>query len=286
MNDFTQTTGAASHLEPGEPQTGRSFQASSELSVVALNTASSGSPIFLIPGVDGKVDCFLCLAQHLRKDRPVYALRSQAFVRGARARTRVEDQAEFYIQEIRCVQPDGPYRVVGFSFGGLVALEVAQQLHAQGQQTQLLGIVDNLPMRPSPSLPSRHRPGGAAHHLKAAVGSGGLKYLLGKVGARALRISYTILDRFRMPIPDVIKRPYDVNWFAAVRYVPTSYPGRVTLFQTCSAQEGRGANDMWLGIAGGGIDLHEIPGTHETLLVEPNVVVLAEAIEDCLANLK
>ncbi|HMD48167.1 MAG TPA: thioesterase domain-containing protein, partial [Bryobacteraceae bacterium] len=251
----------------------------------ALNPASSGSPLFLIPGVDGKVDCFLQLVQHLRRDRPVYAIRSQAFVRGARARTRVEDQAAYYIQEIQRVQPDGPYQLVGFSFGGLIALEVAQQLRSRSQPTALLGIVDNLPMRSSASQPSGS--GGAAQHLKALVGTGGLKYMLNKLGARALRTIYTILDTLKLPIPDIIKRPYDVNWFAAVRYVPRTYAGRVTLFQTSTSALERGdAIDLWIEIANGGVDLHELPGSHETLLTEPNVALLAGEIEACLAKLE
>jgi thioesterase domain-containing protein len=253
-----------------------------------LRTVGSKKPLFFLHGVDGEVKCFAALADQLALERPIYGIRSQVFVRGARALMRVEDQAAFYVDQIRRVQPHGPYHLVGFSFGGLVALEIAQQLQAQGEECGLLGAVDNLRMgRPrSEAAAAGSSSPTAARHLSRVFRRGGVAYAWNKLAARLLRITYTILNKAGQPIPAIMKRPYDINWFAAVRYVPRAYSGRVTLFQSLSsAQDGSSANDMWKALAQGGIEIRELPGTHESLLVLPNVADLARAIETSVADL-
>jgi thioesterase domain-containing protein len=265
--------------------------------VVPLRRVGSRKSLFFVHGVDGGVQHFAPLADHLVLDRAIYGIRSQVSVPGTRALTRIEYQAVFYTAEIRRVQPQGPYHLVGFSFGGLVALEIAQQLQADGQECGLLGAVDNLRMGSASKLHASEEAAkitGAmaasrdplTRHLSKVFRPGGIAYAWGKLQARILRIIYTVLDRIGQPIPAIIKRSEDVNWFAAVRYIPRAYSGRVTLFQSsASIQDGRAANDMWEAVARGGIEVRQLPGSHESLLVEPNVINLARAIEASVANL-
>jgi acetoacetyl-CoA synthetase len=265
--------------------------------LVLLRTGS-GPALFLIHGVDGEVTRFSALANHL--DRPVFGIRSQALVEGAPAHLRVQEQAAHYLQEIRSVQPTGPYHLLGFSFGGLVALEIAQQLNTQGQKCAFLGAVDNLLMgapklietSPYSSVPGEQRrslPGPDRRltgHLRKVFRLGGFAYAWRKLSGRLLRLTYTILDRMRLPVPSFLRRPYHINWFAGVHYVPRSYSGRVTLFRTAaSVDDHRGSDEMWAGIARDGIEIRDISGAHETLFIEPNVSSLAEEIEASLAGL-
>jgi len=294
MSQLATPSRGSSHKGPPKCETA-SVKADSSL--VLMRDIGERKPLFLIHGVDGGVASLSTLVGRLQIGRPIYGIRSQALLRG-RPLMRIEEQAAFYTGQICRVQPEGPYHLLGFSFGGLVALEVAQQLHAQGRECGLLGAVDNLrmghqaaaamPVSPAPGNGSSAgaRPKNAvAEHLGKVMRPGGLAYAWSKLSTRGMRITYTFLDRMGQPIPGIIKRPYDVNWFAAVRYVPRAYPGRVTLFQsTTSVQDGRSSSDLWAQLAGQGAEIREIPGTHESLLMEPNVTVLAAEIEASLAG--
>ncbi|HEX9463743.1 MAG TPA: alpha/beta fold hydrolase, partial [Alphaproteobacteria bacterium] len=101
-----------------------------------------GRPVFLIPGVYGVVAEMKPLAQALCSGRPVYGLQPRGFDPGRMPDDRIEDMARHYIQEIRTVQPRGPYALVGFSFGGHIAFEMAHQLRAAGEDIELLALLD------------------------------------------------------------------------------------------------------------------------------------------------
>jgi thioesterase domain-containing protein len=295
MNDLVQK---AAPKRPHSDHANLTPNRTSQSCLVQLRSGS-GLPLFLIHGVDGEVARFSALADHLA-DRSVYGIRSQALVNGAPASMRLQEQAAFYLQEIRTVQPRGPYHLLGFSYGGLVALEIAQQLDAQGQKCAFLGAVDNMLMggstapaasagsplpgepRGSVSGPGRRR----TAHLPKVLGPGGFAYARRKLSGRLLRLTYTVLDRMRQPVPDFLRRPYHINWFAAVHYVPRSYSGRAALFRTAASRDDhRRSDEMWARIARDGIEIRDIPGTHETLFFEPNVSCLAEQIEASLARL-
>jgi len=82
------------------------------------------------------------LSRHLGNEQPVYALQAQGLDGQARPLTRVEDMAALYIREMRAFSAEGPYFLVGASFGGLVIYEMAQQLLAQDQEVALLAMLN------------------------------------------------------------------------------------------------------------------------------------------------
>jgi hypothetical protein len=82
------------------------------------------------------------LAHAVRTDRPVYGLQARALDSQSPPDMRVERMAEEYLRCIRQVQPNGPYAIVGFSFGGLIALEMAQRLRREGETVELLALLD------------------------------------------------------------------------------------------------------------------------------------------------
>jgi len=258
-------------------------------SIVPLRAGGARKPLFIVHGVDGRLARFSTLAANLGEaDRPILGIQAQALVEGAPALTRLEEQAAFYLQEIRAVQPEGPYHLLGYSFGAFVALEIAQQLIASGGQCGLLGVLDNLRMGSSSAGPDepKRRVAWLTSHLIHLRRPGGIAYAGKKLEARFLRMAYMLLDAIGQPIPTFIRRPYDINWFAAVRYVPREYRGRITIFQTlASALDEKATHDYWARLAGGGIDTVEVPGSHETLFVEPNVQLLARAIAASLKQL-
>jgi thioesterase domain-containing protein len=96
---------------------------------------------------------------------------------------------------------------------------------------------------------------------------------------------YTFFDRMHRPIPRILQRASDINWFAGVRYAPQPFPERVTLFRSTEAVGfGSFSHDLWHPQAAGGVEVREISGRHEDLLEEPNVKLLAKDVMDCLSK--
>ncbi len=102
--------------------------ASEESLLVPLRMSGSQPPIFLVAPAGGTVFAYYALAHHLGADQPVFALQDPAFEGHAAPCETIEEMAEHYIAAMRSVQPEGPYRVGGWSFGGTVAYEIARQL--------------------------------------------------------------------------------------------------------------------------------------------------------------
>jgi thioesterase domain-containing protein len=110
---------------------------------VTIQIGGSKPPLFCVHAIDGNVLVFQNLARHLDPDQPVYGLQAKGLDGKQAPHTRFEDMAADYIKEIRTVQPEGPYLLAGYSSGGVVAFEMAQQLQAQGQQVELLALIDS-----------------------------------------------------------------------------------------------------------------------------------------------
>jgi thioesterase domain-containing protein len=110
--------------------------------LVPLRATGSARPLFCIHGLGGHVVALLPLAQGLADGRPVYGLQARGLEPGQEPQGRIEEMAASYIQEIRDVQPQGPYLLGGWSMGGLIALEAAQQLLLAGQEVGLVAMLD------------------------------------------------------------------------------------------------------------------------------------------------
>ncbi len=106
-------------------------------SLVTLQPEGSLRPLFCLHGWGGMVYIFLDLARALAPERPVYGLQAVGLDGSVPRHRSVEQMAGHYAQEIRSVQPDGPYNLIGYSAGGWIAYAVAQELQRQGQQARL-----------------------------------------------------------------------------------------------------------------------------------------------------
>lgn len=238
-------------------------------------------PLFLCEGVG----IYYPLAPHLGPDQPIYGLITET----SESFPRVEDLAAHYLAAMREIQPEGPYRLGGISFGGLVAFEMAQQLHAMGQKTALLALMDT--------------PGTGAFRLKPlirrALGHAGnlmrhgLPYLRLKLGSHLPGFARKSPDE---PMPGAGHG--DVRALfqrSADAYAIRPYHGRITLFTL--ARRGAMSDSLidpaladvdpllgWGPIASEGVERHELDGEHVTILREPYVRALAAHLRDCLAR--
>jgi amino acid adenylation domain-containing protein len=295
------------------------FQSWSPL--VTIQSVGSKPPFFCIHPIFGVIFQYYELAYHLGIDQPFYGLQPLGLDGEQPPLTRIEDMAAHYIEALRRVQPSGPYFLGGWSFGGLVAFEMAQQLRSSGQQVALLAILDTF--APLPGNISSFGNGfkfllttvtryiwsffldyfyfitAANQHQGNSFNSrfpsfNHLWRWLKTNESWQFLLSEAVLANF---IPEESKqrilnelnirpllRIYNASSQAALNYVPQVYPNSITLLRT-SAQSSIADRDPTLGwskLAGGGVDVHWVPGNHLTMLRKPHVQVLAEQLRACI----
>lgn len=262
-------------------------------SLVAIHTEGSKPPFFCVHGAGGNVLRFYDLARHLGSDQPVYGLQARGLAGNALPRTRVEDMAADYIQEIRKVQPEGPYFLGGYSFGGIIAFEMAQQLTAHRGEQALVVLFDTF-CTPHGPLPKKHLSARELTDLCQSASSTLQRLLQMAPGQRGAYISVparVLRDGIRrrvhlMRLPPALKK---VRWAcerAAKDYTLRVYAGRVILFRSSRRPltQFRDPHAGWSVYAGQGLEIHEIAGDHDNILLEPQVRVVAEQLKASLAS--
>jgi thioesterase domain-containing protein len=265
-------------------------------SVVPIRPFGSAPPLFFIHGVGGVVPDFGKLLDKLDSRHPVYGIQSQAFDPVGPALTNLSEMATYYLKEIRRFVSHGPYYLIGFSFGGMVAFEMAQQLREQGEIAPFIGMIDSCEMsylkRQAKFDPPGKRAGYIYHRLKTRLSEAferpdTFHYMKSKIESRLLRMFYSVTSRFGISIPHSLHYPYHVNWFAAVNYLPKPYNGRITLFKAkAHFWEPRIPADLgWGPLATEGVEIFEIPGDHVSMFIEPNVTVLGDRLARCFENM-
>ena len=209
-------------------------------SMVTLQPLGLRSPLFVVPGAFGNGIAYIELARCLGSDQPVHVLQPVGLEGQGKPLERIEAIAEYFLGEIRKVQPRGPYRLAGFCIGGLVAYEMAQQLIASGEEAPLLAMVETWHPRSIPAL--RGAPAGLRPLIFLVRGLGrhlGVMLRLPPSQAfRHVRENIAILkemilrrDVYR---EDKHKRYIDLvveaNYRAGSCYIPATYAGHILLF--------------------------------------------------------
>ncbi|OAX36353.1 atromentin synthetase [Rhizopogon vinicolor AM-OR11-026] len=113
--------------------------------VVPLQLTGNKTPIFFVhPGV-GEVLIFVNLAKYFQNERPFYALRARGFEPGHSFFTSMDEMVFCYAAAVKRTQPTGPYAIAGYSYGGVVAFEVAKRLEAVGDEVKFVGLINISP---------------------------------------------------------------------------------------------------------------------------------------------
>jgi acyl transferase domain-containing protein/thioesterase domain-containing protein len=255
--------------------------------IVPIHVGGSKPALFLIHGVGGNVVGFGDLARRFSPDQPIYGIQSQALDQTGPALMRVEDIAAYYIREMRTHQPTGPYCFLGYSFGGILAFEIAQQLHAMGEQVGLAGLLDTWHPGYFKSWLLRGKRW-RKYLQQAFIGPEKFGNLMTLLRNRLVQTIYGVYDARGKQVPQSLSSVIDVNWFAAKNYTTHVYPGRLDLFR---ARDDKGDKELdyemgWTRLAAGGLEVHEVPGTHAELFSPIGAAVLAEQIEGCMERLR
>ena len=111
---------------------------------IQLRAGRQHPKILIAPGLDGRAS-FSGLARLVRTEHPIYGIQAKGVDGREEPLDRIEDMAQFYLEKLDGLQPQGPYILIGYSFGGLVALELAQRLRVQQKKIALLVMVDSYP---------------------------------------------------------------------------------------------------------------------------------------------
>lgn len=258
-------------------------------SIIAMQPRGSAAPLFIIHGAGGNIIRFYQLAMMIGTDHPIYGIQAQSLLSGQPALLRLEDQAAFYLEEVRKIQPKGPYFFLGYSFGGTTALEMAHQLRAQGEEVELLGMLDSrqrdymtvILSKDSVRTRLDRRMGRFLGNLSPLSFSEKVQYLRGKLFTRTLRRLYSVATRmgFRT-VPSFLKSTEDISWIAAINYKPKPWPGQLTLFRATIQPDPRLPRDLgWTPLAEGGVQVIDLPGDHDLVFREDNTRVLADKLQ-------
>ena len=113
--------------------------------LVHLKKGAKKPPVFIAHGLGGSVIDFFQTVRHIESDHPIYGIQAKGTDGLDAPLERIEDMAEFHLSAIRELQPHGPYALIGYSLGGLVALEMAQRLSENGEKVGLLAMLDAYP---------------------------------------------------------------------------------------------------------------------------------------------
>ncbi|MEH2423097.1 MAG: amino acid adenylation domain-containing protein [Nostoc sp.] len=267
---------------------------SSWSSLVEIQPNGSKPPFFCIHGLGGEVLCFRELAMHLGSDQPFYGLQPQGLDGKHPFHTRVEDMAAHYIQEIQTLQSNGPYFLGGYSFGGVVAFEMARQLQKQGEQVGILIMLDSC--RPGYSWRASFLKR-VFLHLNNIV-QRGPTYLWQKVVRWSYWRKHHLQNSYNRYLEGVLHLPetdkhlkiIDANIQALSEYIFSPYLGRIILLRTEDRNRLEAIGTEydpqfgWGDLVAGGLDVHYIPGSHLDQLNEPHVQVLAETLRNCLTQ--
>jgi acyl-CoA synthetase (AMP-forming)/AMP-acid ligase II/thioesterase domain-containing protein len=265
--------------------------------LLALQPNGYLRPLFLMPDATSDPYYFRNLAKHLGKDQPALALR-YASTNGSGAALTVEQVAAHCVKVMRSVQPNGPYRVAGHCFGGIVAFETARQFLAAGEETELLALLDaTTPGYPKPAAHWRRY----VRALGGAFSADPARSVLAREAVEhvrhvATRVRLMSSARWRRRLATsplaaalpAIGSSVSYNETAGRNYIPQPAALHVVQFiaddQRIDAKILDDPRLEWRRFASAGFEVRHAPGDHQSMFAEPHVEKLAEQLRALLSR--
>ena len=260
--------------------------------LVTIQPLGRRPPLFCCPGAGGSVLYFHALASALGTDQPLYGLEPLGLDGRAHPHTSVEAAAAYQLQALRQQQPNGPYYLLGHSFGGLVAFEIAQQLYRSGEAIGVLIIIDTAAPGVEPELTDEVtmilryerlylEEFGATPSLTAAQ----LQPLTSN--ERLLALKQVLVTAGSLPPDTGVEQIRGIIAVAAANmatyYRPTDthrLPIQLIMAADSAHEESQTYIEQWRSY--GDVVLHQNPGNHTSVIQAPHVQQLAQLIKKLL----
>lgn len=266
--------------------------------IVAIQKSGSTPPLFCIHHDGGTSICYLKLSHHLGCDQPVYGLHARGTDDENEPLTSIENMATIYINAIRTIQPKGPYRLAGWSFGGVVAFEMARQLENQSGESPFLAIFDS-----DAPLPS--------HEQKELDDAELLSILIGDTISLSMeelrqmkpdqQLNYAISEAGKKNIlppgfgVEQAKRFLNViraNDKAFRSYDIKPLNGKIHFFKASETLpktlQAFGTNtdpvSIWNEFTAKGVQVHNTPGNHRNMMSDPHVKNIARKLQEIIKS--
>ena len=264
--------------------------------LVPLNgvKATRAAPLFVVAGMFGNVLNLRHLALQFSDTRAVYGVQARGLIGDSDPHETVEEAAADYIAEIRQVQAQGPYLLSGFSGGGITAYEMARQLTAEGEEVAVLALLDTpLPVRPSLSKPDK------ALIKLAELREKGPKYV---IEWAQNRIAWEKEKRAGVAVvtgaAQFNNTKIEAAFLRAVgQYKTPEWKGPMTLLRPVLDRRFKVSGGNWVSEAreyvfddnewtsfAPNVQVIEVPGDHDSMVLSPNVVVMASELREVIAE--
>lgn len=239
--------------------------------LVSMRGGGTMPPLFIVPPAGRTISAFAHWTRHFDPEQPVYGLQPLGFDKHETPHDSVANMAAYYLADIRKRYPIGPYVLAGICFGAIVALEMAQQLHNQGEHVALLAILDGIPLT-RPSLSDR------ANQLVHYWRQGRLVKASFRYLDLLFRRLYNRLYRQQRDCQSVndahLQSVNDAHMKAYYAYQARPYAGDIALIQS---QESAGEDHIrtqWAALTTGTFTNAVIPEvTHMEILQEPRLLI-------------
>lgn len=266
--------------------------------LVPIQPLGTKRPLFFVHVGSGQVLCYLELARYLGTNQPFYGLQDnnsyEADETGAVSDVPITEMARYYIDSLRAVQPNGPYILGGWSFGGLVSYEMALQLTEQGEEVPLLILLDTATpefINDSGEEDDASLLSILAHEMGLTVSDDDLRALTPEAQliyvAQQMEKIHLIFDDSRA----YLKRQLEI-FKSRVRvinqYSPRSYSGRIVFFSADDLSPAADTTPLvsdapvdptrGFGKLAGSLELYKISGHHHKIARGENARLMAEML--------
>lgn len=249
--------------------------------LVPLEVSSPGTPVFLIHGLGGHVASFIPLARILKTHHSVYGLMGKGVGPSEEPHRSIEEMASCYLNEILAVQPYGPYLLAGWSMGGLIALETANQLRRCGAEVSLVALFDTHLSSESERFEIDDQPvmKWLVPHLDLSMNA--LEKLPLEQQWERIAERANLADGVGAVEIRRMAEVCGAHMKAYRSYRPQPYEGPVVLFSADS--DDHDLDPSWSAICPN-LQAESVPGNHYSMLRKPNVETLAERLDRYLAK--
>jgi amino acid adenylation domain-containing protein len=267
--------------------------------LVAIQPDGTKKPFFCVHPGGGLAMVYYPLAKAIGMDYPFYSFQYPMLHAEREPYGSIREIASEYIAAMREAQPRGPYLLGGWSFGGLVAFEMAQQLKEQGEQVELLAMLDTMLHRTGEVEKNEEEKPVLRAALEMALAMSDKQDVSVGDMRKALppQMIEQLLQEVAPGLVDVVLPELEelevgklVGVFKAVEqlirdYEVRGYRGEVTLFLAEEEREKAEEEEeirRWREVAEGGLQVHRAPGKHMNFVSPPHVTVLAELLRECI----